>query len=689
MAGWGVLAANCFNLHDSESESLDVAGAQIEETAAWAWPGRAGLVYKLEHVSMLMFRFWGIDSRGAEQSVKLDRPMLHEFSRPLHPISQTISTSGAGVCAARPAWKRERDESYDEDAPVTKRPRPAPVDESTASAPPTAIAPPTAPVSPTPAASDQVKVSHLPDDRLQKAHDAIQFHFGLEILFKHDELRLIDQELAKCQIALEQLRRCHLIPYPVNCPTPDQMMDICSGKGPALRQPGKEVPRWAPPFGVADGPYARHYAKWLIPDPMFDGMLPEWQSPYDARGARTVAEGRTTRNSIGDAPLPGKQRPVRGNAGQKLQSLMSGYPAAKDKNGPCTLKRQSDGQTVKLVCLDCHRENFLSIQGFINHCRIAHRRDFKSHEEAAIRSGQPIDSTDAKAPAAPKPASEEVKPQPVATAPPPPSGLVHPFAQPELSRQQAFASLQSRIEESLQLYKQGKLPGVTCIPSSRKPTDTSPTSLVPSSDTPYLSRLMKAKKFDGNLEQLVGDAKTKVDFDEASSPSEDSEESVDRMCSATPTDAAPAMRMPARATMAPLQHPATTHTPNAKGLSPVLSFAEPLLGKHREPRDATARDEDEDMDHNLSPNPTASNNAPSLVSDDGEYDESDDGSSESDASDNLETRSMSDVADITMEEDGDAPRSLRHHGDSGTGTTVRFRKDDKKNHITFVSPSKI
>ena len=93
------------------------------------------------------------------------------------------------------------------------------------------------------------------------------------------------------------------------------------------------------------------------------------------------------------------------------------------------------------------------------------------------------------------------------------------------------------------------------------------------------------------------------------------------------------------------------------------------------------------MDPDLSPNPTASNNAPSLVSDDGEYDESDDGSSECGASEALESRSISDVADITMEDDGDAPRSLRHHGDSGTGTTVRFRKDDET-HIAFVNPVK-
>ena len=110
---------------------------------------------------------------------------------------------------------------------------------------------------------------------LDGAKDIIQYQFGLEILIKHNELRLINQELAKCQVALEQLRRCHLIPYPVQCPTPSQMLEISSGKGPALQStPGQSVPKWAPPFGVVEGPYARHYAKWLIPDPMFDGIQP-------------------------------------------------------------------------------------------------------------------------------------------------------------------------------------------------------------------------------------------------------------------------------------------------------------------------------------------------------------------------------------------------------------------------------
>ena len=225
--------------------------------------------------------------------------------------------------------------------------------------------------------------------------ETIEAQLSLDILLKHNELRLINQELAKCQIALEQLRRCSLIPYPTSQGTPESMFNVSNGTGPAVAQ-GESVPQWATPYGVADGPYTRHYAKWLIPDPSFDGAQVEWNRSFDSsRVSNAVSEGRSTRYSIAEGSTPtGKARSQRGSTGIKLQSLSSGYPQAKEKAGPCILKRQ-DGQMVKLVCLDCKRENFSSTQGFINHCRIAHRRDFKSHEEAAVASGQPIELDEA------------------------------------------------------------------------------------------------------------------------------------------------------------------------------------------------------------------------------------------------------------------------------------------------------
>ncbi|KAF7554198.1 hypothetical protein G7046_g6876 [Stylonectria norvegica] len=621
-----------------------------------------------------MFRFWNSDSRGCD---KAPQPIAH-FVKPLH---STIFPDIATITASYEQPPKRRRESFDNQSEPFASEVPCKrtrlegdaCDDSSVSC-------------------DEMAHSVSAASPLDRARDVIHHQFGLDILLKHDELRLINQELAKCQVALEQLRRCHLIPYPVNCPTPDQMLDISAGKGPAIQsRPGEPVPRWAAPFGVVDGPYARHYAKWLIPDPSFDGIQPEWQFTTEATRARhSFAEGRTTRNSFTDTGSTLKGRPVRGLTGQKLQALSNGYPQPKEKAGPCILKR-ADGQTVKLVCLDCNRENFSSTQGFINHCRIAHKRDFKSHEEAAVHSGQAIEVAEAGGVV-----GEEKTPTTACST----STLVHPFARTDMSEQQAYVALRSRIADSLKLYHQGMLPGVTCIPSlsvaeatSEKSRAQAPLGCESVAETPYLSSLMQSRKFHGSLRDLVADARTKVSLDDFS-PGDESE-STELSASdivddkSTPMARVPVvMRVPARSTNSPVPTEPSGRPTSSKGRAPPVSFVTPpnsAIGlKTKHASNGPLSDDDVDMeDVELSPNTMVSNNAPSLVSDDGEYDDSDDGCSVSGVSDNLEAESVSDVAEITLDYEQDT-RSLRR-GSSGVSGAVRLRKDDAK-HVTFISP---
>jgi len=91
------------------------------------------------------------------------------------------------------------------------------------------------------------------------------------------------------------------------------------------------------------------------------------------------------------------------------------------------------------------------------------------------------------------------------------------------------------------------------------------------------------------------------------------------------------------------------------------------------------------MDVDLSPNTVASNNAPSLVSDDGEYDDSDDGSA-SDTSDALDTESVSDVAEINIEDDvQDVTARQMTHCRPPNSSSVNLKKEEPR-HVTFVSP---
>lgn len=608
-----------------------------------------------------MFRFWTSDSRGSEKTSEANHPSANILD---------LGVSAATTLPA-PSPKRRRLSSVDTTAysssyPPAKRAK----TEQDGGLP-----------SPISAAHSEAGASRKSSASLDidAARDVIQYQFGLEILLKHDELRLINQELAKCQVALEQLRRCHLIPYPVQCPTPSQMLDISSGKGPALQtKPGKAVPKWAPPFGVVDGPYARHYARWLIPDPVFDGIQPETHGFLDAsRTKSAVAEGRTTRNSM-DVGAFGKQRSARGAGGHRLHSLSSGYPQPKDKQAPCVLKR-SDGVTVKLVCIDCHRWDFSSTQGFINHCRIAHRRDFKSHEEAAVHCGHPIEVDESGG------IVGEDNKTPSTVAP----GLVHPLLRNEpTSEQEAYKAILSRIRASLDLYHAGKLPTVQSIPTA---TTAKSSEFVASSDTPYLSQLMQKKNLGGNLSAQVDDAKTKLDWDllspvddsEPDQPSTSETASTPKPSSALPAARTPAvMRVPVRSAASPPPSASIPRPASSKSrVSTHLGISQTGTAVSSEIPETPPFEDDMDVD--LSPNTMTSNNAPSLVSDDGEYDDSDDGSA-SDGSEDMDTDSVSDVAEINIDEDHDvrdvAPRPISHRAGS-----VNLKRDETR-HVTFVTP---
>ncbi|CAK7270533.1 hypothetical protein SEPCBS57363_004151 [Sporothrix epigloea] len=575
------------------------------------------------------------------------------------------------------------------------------------------------PPSPPPSVHDTVDIDAVTD--------VVQYQFSHEILVKHNELRLIEQELAKCQIALEQLRRCHLIPYPVDCPTPEQMLEIASGRGIHVRpKPGATVPKWSPPFGVVDGPYARHYAKWLIPDPVFDGPLANWPGlapPVQSSRSYASADARATRNSITDAS---RARAVRGASGQKLQALSNGYPQPKDRAGPCVLKR-SDGKIVKLVCTDCHRDNFSSTQGFINHCRIAHKRDYKSHDEAAIHCGHPIeadtaappttttsqktevaacdlpnsvsvkvDAMPASAPLKTDPGSISISPASVVNAastlvsPPAPAtvapgtaplGHVHTLAQADTETANAVLE---RIHSSYQMCSTSRANGSeTCCDTGVQNSATSKKTtavFVGSEELPFLSRFLEKKNFGGDLGASVEDAKEVIGINTASWYADEGYEfDVE-----TPDSASSPPSAAKRGTTClaqPFAVPGESTETSRPGSSKSASSPAQVPYSCQMADFATI---DDAMDIDLSPVPSAINNAPSLVSDDGEYDDSDDGSA-SETSD-TDMDSVSDIAEINIDEDEDqaheTSRPMCHHSGS-----VKLRKDESK-HVSFVSSVK-
>ena len=463
--------------------------------------------------------------------------------------------------------------------------------------------------------------------------EAIEAQFSLEILLKHRELRLIEQEFAKCQIALEQLRRCLIFPYPASLATFEGMQAASTGSGAAY---DNRAP-YAPPWGVANGPYTRHYERWLIPDSAFDDSVANHiQTP--TFGGEFVPERATRGSKAEKGTVAGKSRSQRGSNGARLKALPHGYPEPKEEKGPMIVKRSSDGKMVKLVCLDCRRSNFNSAQGFINHCRIAHSRQFLSHDAAIEASGEEVDMDMEGG------LGESSGSQASASA-----GLVHPLIRSALARptpvDSATSSSRRKKSQSAAAPK-GQLPlPLHHAQGSSTPRRTSfgmpehhqtnPVSFNPSPQTPHLSALFARLGRGGDLNTMVAQAKTSPEIDlSLSSDEEDEQEEVSpaKLPGASQSRSTRGVVqggcLPALATMSPTM---LERSPTRPGVSSNSYKVDPLPSMNRHyayqsPYHGRDHHQDHDMplhDNasplNLSPNTIESHTAPSLVSDDGDY----------------------------------------------------------------------
>jgi ADA HAT complex component 1 len=338
---------------------------------------------------------------------------------------------------------------------------------------------------------------------LSPMQQAIEAQIDMEILLKHNELRLIEQELAKCQVALEQLRRCSLIPFPG---TEGLSEHLSLGVGASLQPPsGYTTPQYAAPWGVTDGPYTRHYAKWLISDAKFDPVS-ERALAQQAHGYFGVGEGRTTRGSFGDYSSTNRGRTSRTSTGMLKIPALGETPAPAPKIDPLLHKRSTDGQWVRLYCAACQHSNFSNTQGFLNHCRIKHNQVFKSHDQAAIACGVPVDVNESGNPVtATEPASTPAATPTVTFPVPSAPGIVHPLA-----------SQAAPVAQAKEVYRN---PSTTPRDDSKTIT---PDSLKNSGAPAYLqSRLLKAG-FTGDFKSLVETARAKVDIDAMEASDDDS-----------------------------------------------------------------------------------------------------------------------------------------------------------------------
>ena len=449
--------------------------------------------------------------------------------------------------------------------------------------------------------------------------EKIESQFNLEVLLKHRELRLIEQELAKCSVSLEQLRRCQIIPYPL------QTFDVISTGGISCGTGLKENPApHAPSWGSTNDPYTRHYRRWLIPDPAFDDeVIERLQTPSIISGNATE---RATRGAMaGSKALGTSSRSQRASIISDSKALSQGYPDHREEKGPMIVPRKLNGQVsmVKLVCLDCRRSNFNSTQGFINHCRIAHSRQFASHDAAIEASGEEIDTEVEVAGGA----------GPQVTQTTPSASLVHPMirsARPPTMDDGARSNPEENekdVADPRMLTPSASRHGG--IPSA------SSSGFKPSPHTPRLSMLLAKTGRDVDLSEMVADAKSKVEW-EALQESEPEDASDDELEETVPnsrstrgivqSSVGPTSMMRSTPPESFIRAGATSHAspaprhraPTAVQTAPHRASYAHGVARHGEQQSSVTGDAT--TPYNFSPNTTDPHPAPSLVSDDGEYD---------------------------------------------------------------------
>ena len=529
--------------------------------------------------------------------------------------------------------------------------------------------------------------------------ETIEAQFNLEILLKHRELRLIEQELAKCQIALEQLRRCQVIPYPAQSNDNVSLTAVSGGSGQIYNNSAPH----APPWGVAEGAYTRHYEKWLLPSAAFDDTVVEDAQTISISDKRL--SDRPTRTSITEQGLLGTQSRSQRGSSTRLKALPHGYPEPKEEKGPMIVKRSSDGHMVKLVCLDCRRSNFNSVQGFINHCRIAHTRQFASHDVAIEASGEEVDAEATGGP-------EVSGPQGAASA-----GLVHPMirsARPPTIESITPTSSKSKKSLAADPHSSPNPPNHQVLNSSHHSTDGEIKGIPfkPSPHTPHLSALFSKLGKGGDLDEIVIEAKKKENM-ESFVESDDDEDFTDEVDEPAPLS---------RSTRGVIQ---SSVRPASSNLSePMIgnapSYSERRGGVHTahhtfsgsqtptllSPYSANTGHDDHDSPmaplstpYNLSPNTTDPHPAPSLVSDDGDYDNI---HSESEALSHTELGSdddhyihpgLLDHEDLELGESSGI--NLEHpgkaHGPTAGGhsrplATIHDSDHQVQRHVSFASP---
>ncbi|CAG8488368.1 3459_t:CDS:10 [Paraglomus brasilianum] len=178
-----------------------------------------------------------------------------------------------------------------------------------------------------------VEKKPIPRDEktVRKIAYAIEVQFNIEILIKQREINLIKEELRKAVESRETLRACILDDY-------------------SLRRTVK----------TPTSPYSSEIPQKRALQTTY---IPPSQAMSQIQTRHSTRRTSSTRDS---------------------NYLY--YDSCRD-----LYARRNDGTFVKLACPKCRSSKFVNVQGFLNHCRLAHKIEFPNHDEAVLVCGIPVD----------------------------------------------------------------------------------------------------------------------------------------------------------------------------------------------------------------------------------------------------------------------------------------------------------
>lgn len=195
----------------------------------------------------------------------------------------------------------------------------------------------------TPFIDKQSLLEKLEDIPTETLRHILTNQVDLEIRLKHKELRLTEDELGKCEAQMLAIRKFLEVPNNVSF----------------QHEPNDFTLKY---YDVLSRSLSVNYTKlqqqqYLNEHPTFkENIFTDVEPMHSYRTRSTTSSLRPSVN------------------GPALRILGCLY-------------RRTDGVVVKLTCPDCHRSNFSSAQGFLNHSRIAHSKEYTSQDAAALRCG--------------------------------------------------------------------------------------------------------------------------------------------------------------------------------------------------------------------------------------------------------------------------------------------------------------